>query len=48
VQELSDAFGVEPAAAAPGKTVWFVLQIDDGARAPGAGTQTSARNTPRA
>jgi anti-sigma regulatory factor (Ser/Thr protein kinase) len=48
VRELSDAFGVEPASGAPGKTVWFVVQIDDSARAPGAGTQTSARNIPRA
>ena len=48
VRELADAFGVEPTSGAPGKTVWFVLQLDDGAGAPGARTQTSARNLPRA
>src|SRR5205814_10575317 len=36
VRDLADAYGVEPASGAPGKTVWFVVQIDDRARAPGA------------
>jgi len=48
VRELADAFGIEPASGEPGKTVWFVLQMDDRAGASGAPTETSSRNTPRA
>lgn len=48
VRELSDSFGVEPAADGSGKTVWFVVQLDHAAGQPGTQTQTSARNIPRA
>jgi len=34
VQELSDSFGVRQLADGPGKTVWFVVDLD--ARAPGS------------
>jgi len=48
VRELSDSFGVEPASGSPGKTVWFVVQLDHAAGARGTTPPSSARNTPRA
>ena len=46
VRELADSFGVEPSAGEPGKTVWFVVDLDgDGERAARAGAE--ARNNPR-
>jgi anti-sigma regulatory factor (Ser/Thr protein kinase) len=47
VRELADAFGVEPAPGAPGKTVWFVVDLGgDGTRA--ARARPEAGNIPRA
>jgi serine/threonine-protein kinase RsbW len=34
VQELADSFGVRELRAEPGKTVWFVVALDDGAEPP--------------
>lgn len=48
VRELADSFGVDPSSGAPGKTVWFVVQLDHAAGPRGSQTETSARNIPRA
>jgi len=47
VRELADSFGVDPTTGTPGKTVWFVVQLDEDDQ-PGARAQPSARNIPRA
>ena len=47
VRELSDSFGVEPSAGAPGKTVWFVIHLDHAGDTAATRTRSSARNTPR-
>jgi anti-sigma regulatory factor (Ser/Thr protein kinase) len=47
VRELADSFGVDPTSGTPGKTVWFVVQLD-AADQRGTQAQPSARNTPRA
>ena len=48
VREIADSFGVDPAARAPGKTVWFELYLDPAARPDGTQAQPSARNIPHA
>jgi len=48
VRELADSFGIEPSTGAPGKTVWFVVNLDHAADPRGSQDQTSARNIPRA
>jgi anti-sigma regulatory factor (Ser/Thr protein kinase) len=48
VRELADSFGVQPLAGAPGKTVWFVVQLDHAAGPAGTQTGSSAPNIPRA
>jgi len=48
VRELADSFGVDPTTGTPGKTVWFVVQLDAAADQRGSQAQPSARNIPRA
>ena len=46
VRELADAFGVRSHPDPPGKTVWFVVNLDRDALG-GAGRGSSGRNVPR-
>ena len=43
VRELADSYGVRPLADAPGKTVWFVVNLDRASEPSGA-----ERNAPQA